>query len=121
MLEPSAVIIYVSNVATSSSFYQDLLEINPEELSPAFSAFKMQNGVTIGLKDRETVEPAAEGNGGFELAITVSTNEQVDALFGQWKQRGIPVAQIPITLDYGYTFVALDPDNNRIRVVALEK
>lgn len=121
MLEPSAVIIYVSNVATSSSFYQDLLGINPEELSPAFSAFKLQNGVTIGLKDRQTVEPAAEGNGGFELAITVSTDEQVDALFGQWKHRGIPVAQRPITLAYGYTFVALDPDNNRIRVVALEK
>ncbi|KTC72568.1 bleomycin resistance protein [Legionella birminghamensis] len=121
MLEPSAVIIYVNDVAVSSQFYQELTGIEPDELSPVFSAFKLQNGMTIGLKSMQSVEPPVEGRGGFELAFTVANNQQVDTLFAQWQKKGIPIAQSPTVLPYGYTFTGLDPDLNRLRVVALEK
>jgi len=32
--------------------------------------------------------------------------------------RTLPVAQAPVELDFGYTFVVLDPDQHRLRVVA---
>ncbi|MFC3909067.1 VOC family protein [Legionella dresdenensis] len=118
MFEPCAVIVYVSNISISSQFYQDLLGISPEVLSPAFITFKLSNGMLIGLKDKNTLQPEINGFGGYELAFTVTTDSEVDSLFSDWKRKNICFAQEPVVLPYGYTFVALDPDNNRLRVVA---
>jgi hypothetical protein len=43
---------------------------------------------------------------------------RVDALYAGWSRRGLPVAQQPVEMDFGYTFVALDPDQHRLRVFA---
>ena len=118
MFEPCAVIVYVSDMTISSRFYQDLLGINPEVCSPAFMTFKLSNGMLIGLKDKNTVQPETNGFGGYELAFTVTDDSQIDSLFSEWRQKDIPFAQEPVVLPFGYTFVALDPDGNRLRVVA---
>ena len=43
---------------------------------------------------------------------------RVDELYREWVGRGLRIAQAPVTLDFGYTFVALDPDQHRLRVFA---
>ena len=35
-----------------------------------------------------------------------------------WSQRGLRIAQAPVGMDFGHTFVALDPDGHRLRVFA---
>ena len=36
--------------------------------------------------------------------------------FADWKQRGLPILQEPVQMDFGHTFVAADPDGHRLRV-----
>ena len=110
MLEPSDMVIYVDNLARSSQFYQDLLGISPEEYSPSFSLFKLANGMGLGLKEKHSVQPESEGANGYELAFTMNNQEQVDALFLKWEQKGMQFALKPTTVSFGYTFLALDPD-----------
>ncbi|STX28510.1 bleomycin resistance protein [Legionella beliardensis] len=118
MLEPSTIIIYVDDLAKSKSFYQSLLSIKPDTHSSTFIAFAFSNGMHLGLKDKQTVHPSPEGHGGGELAFTLANTQQVDELFLEWQQKGVTVSE-PVYLPFGYTFVALDPDGNRLRVAAL--
>jgi hypothetical protein len=60
-------------------------------------------------------------NGGGELAFTLDNNKKVDELFAEWQEKAINMALPPTVVPYGYTFVALDPDDNRLRVVSLGK
>ena len=121
ILEPTAIVLYVDNLAISSKFYQDLLGIKPEEASPTFHSFTLSNGMGLGLKAKHAVEPPAKKNGGGELAFTLDNNKKVDALFAEWQEKAINMALPPTVVPYGYTFVALDPDDNRLRVVSLGK
>lgn len=121
MLEPSVVVLYVDNLLVSSAFYQDLLGIKPEEDSPAFHSFKLSNGMSLGLKAKHTVEPPSNENGRGELAFMLDNNREVDALFVEWQGKKISMVQPPTAVPYGYTFLALDPDGNRLRVVSLRK
>ena len=121
MLEPSAVVLYVDNLLVSSAFYQDLLGIKSEEDSPTFHSFKLSNGMGLGLKAKHSVEPPANEDGSDELAFTLDNNREVDELFVEWQGKKISMAQSPTVVPYGYTFLALDPDGNRLRVVSLRK
>jgi predicted enzyme related to lactoylglutathione lyase len=40
----------------------------------------------------------------------------VKAKFTDWKRRGLNIIQEPVQMDFGYTFVAADPDGHRLRV-----
>lgn len=65
------------------------------------------------------VEPAATAaGGGGEIAFSVSSRDVVGNLFTDWTQRGLVIEQEPTDMDFGYTFVALDPDGHRLRVFA---
>ena len=116
MPDLSLVILYVDNPMASAAFYADLLGQPPVEVSPTFAMFKLPSGTSIGLWSRHTVEPnAVAAGGGGELAFTA---EDVDAVHADWARRGLPIAQPPTELDFGRSFVALDPDGHRLRVFA---
>lgn len=122
MLEPSAVVLYVDNLAKSRQFYQALLGIKPEELSPGFNQFTLSNGMRLALKIKDTVEPpAVDKNGAGELAFTMNNPAMLDELFSDWQKKGVTIAQPPTAMTFGYTFLALDPDGNRLRFVSLRK
>jgi catechol 2,3-dioxygenase-like lactoylglutathione lyase family enzyme len=117
--DPNFVILYVDSPAASARFYAELLGKQPVEQSPTFAMFALDSGVMLGLWSRSTVEPAAAaGTGGGELAFTVADKAAVGATFAAWGKRGLRVAQAPTDLDFGHTFVALDPDGHRLRVFA---
>ena len=118
MPDPNFVILYVDNPPASTAFYADLLGRQPLESSPTFAMFAMALGVMLGLWARRTVAPAAGASGGGEIAFTVADVAAVDALHADWRGRGMPIAQAPTAMDFGHTFVALDPDGHRLRVFA---
>jgi catechol 2,3-dioxygenase-like lactoylglutathione lyase family enzyme len=107
-------ILLVRDPARSARFYRDILGAEPVEQSPTFAMFALPSGVAIGLWSSKTVEPAVGGSAGAsELCFM---EQDVDDVYAAWSERGIPMAQAPTDLDFGRTFVALDPDGHRVRV-----
>jgi catechol 2,3-dioxygenase-like lactoylglutathione lyase family enzyme len=121
VLDPafSFVLLYVANPPASAAFYASLLGIPVIEEAPTFAMLPLRDGVMLGLWSKATVTPAAAAApGASEIALTVETADQVRATHADWSKRGITIAQQPTALDFGTTFVALDPDAHRIRVLA---
>ena len=56
--------------------------------------------------------------GATELAFTVLDAQALADRYRDWSLRGLPILQAPIDMDFGRTFVALDPDGHRLRVFA---
>ena len=117
----SFVLLYVENPPASAGFYADLLGHPVIETSPTFAMLPLTDSVMLGLWSRKTVEPKAVANAGAsEVAFTVADAAAVRATFADWKQRGLAILQEPVRMDFGDTFVAVDPDGHRLRVFAPE-
>lgn len=114
----SFVLLYVDNPPASATFYAKLLGRHPVETSPTFAMLPLSDGVMLGLWSKHTVAPAATPPGGGEVALTVADADAVEATFADWQRRGLTIAQPPTDMDFGHTFVALDPDGHRLRVFA---
>ena len=48
------------------------------------------------------------------------TDGDVDCLYQAWVKQGVTIVAEPTRLEFGYTFVAQDPDGHRIRVCATD-
>ena len=117
----SFLLLYVESPPTSARFYADLLSSPVLEQSPTFAMLPLRDGVMLGLWLRETVEPkAASKAGASEVAFTVEDATAVKATHADWIKRGLTIVQAPTAMDFGLTFVALDPDGHRLRVFAPE-
>jgi len=115
MTQPSLMILYVDNPAASAAFYADLLGMAPAEASETFAMFPAEAGMGLALWSRHTVAPAATAaGGGGEIVFMVG---DVDAVHGDWAARGRVIAQPPTDQEFGRSFVALDPDGHRLRVM----
>lgn len=112
-------LLFVDNPQKSSLFYQDVLGLKPIEESPTFVMFALKNGVMLGLWSKYTAEPRVDATAGA-LEICFPT-ENVDALYEEWGRKRVTVAQKPTDMDFGRTFVILDPDGHRIRVYKLHE
>ena len=117
MSDPNFVILYVDSPAASANFYQKLLGNKPVEASSTFALFALKSGLMLGLWSKHTVEPAATAaGGGAELAFALDNRHELDELYAKWKSQKLPIIQEPTDMDFGHTFVALDPDGHRLRV-----
>jgi catechol 2,3-dioxygenase-like lactoylglutathione lyase family enzyme len=113
------IVLFVTNPQKSALFYQEILDMKLVEESPTYVMFALKNGVMLGLWSRYTAEPRVEmPAGGQELCFAA---EDVDAVYTAWGKKHVTIAQKPEELDFGRTFVALDPDGHRIRVYKLRK
>lgn len=120
MNTPGLTLLYVDNPEKSAAFYRQLLALEPVELSPTFALFVFDNGSKLGLWQRDKVVPPAEtGGGGAEFCFLCASAQQVDALYQQLCGKNAPIIQPPIEMEFGYTFVATDPDRHRLRVYTL--
>jgi catechol 2,3-dioxygenase-like lactoylglutathione lyase family enzyme len=116
-MNPTYVLLYVDDPAASGAFYGRLLDRRPVEASPGFVMFVLESGVKLGLWLRRDVAPPAAGApGATELCFTEPSADAVRARHAAWKAQGIPIAQAPTEMDFGTTFVGLDPDGHRLRV-----
>jgi catechol 2,3-dioxygenase-like lactoylglutathione lyase family enzyme len=122
MASPNLIILYVKDPAESVPFYRDLLGREAAVASPNFAAFPLDGGFTLGLWRRSDVEPqpSATGSRG-EIAFMVPGEGAVAAHYEDWRRRGLPIAQDLTTMDFGPTFVVLDPDGHRLRVCEPDK
>lgn len=112
-------LLFVANPQVSSLFYQRILNAKPVEESPTFVMFALANGVMLGLWSKYTAEPRVDAPAGaLEICFPA---ENVDALYEEWGRKHVTVAQKPTDMDFGRTFVALDPDGHRIRVYKLHE
>ena len=119
MADPNFVILYVNDPLASATFYADLLGHPAVETSPTFAMFALDSGVMLGLWSRHTVEPPAmAAGGGAELAFALDGIDTVRATHADWSRRGLTIVQSPTAMDFGFTFVALDPDGHRLRAFA---
>jgi predicted enzyme related to lactoylglutathione lyase len=118
MSDHNFILLYVDHPENSARFYADLLGKAPVESSPTFALFALASGFMLGLWSKHTVEPPATSVGGSEVAFSLADNAAVDTTHRDWSRRGIRMLQTPATMEFGYTFVALDPDGHRLRVFA---
>ena len=117
MALPHFILLYVDEPQKSADFYIRLLDRQPLDSSPNFVMFELAPGLRLGLWARRDVKPAAGGVAGAgELAMAVATNEEVEALCADRRRKGVAILQEPVTMDFGRTFLAADPDGHRLRV-----
>ena len=112
------VLLYVDSPQASAAFYADLLGTPVVESSPSFAMLPLGGEVMLGLWSRRDVEPVASAPGGGEIAFTAADAAAVERTHADWKSRGLPIVQAPTAMDFGHTFVGLDPDGHRLRVFA---
>ncbi len=113
------VLLFVANPQKSSLFYQEIFKLKPIEESPTFVMFALANGVMLGLWSKYTAEPRVDASpGALEFCFP---SEDVDALYEDWGHKQVTIAQKPTDMDFGRSFVALDPDGHRIRIYKLQE
>ncbi len=111
----SVVILFVADIEVSQTFWRDRLGRAPVQTSPSFVAFAAGEGVMLGLWRRDLAHPPVVGDGGAsEVTLTIS---DVDGLYADWRDLGVPMLAAPADLPFGRTFVATDPDGHRLRVL----
>ncbi len=120
MTDTDTVLFYVTDPAASARFYTDLLGIQPVEQSPTFALFVLPSGLALGLWSKDGVEPApAAAGGGSELGFKMTSAAAIDQTHADWSAKGATIALPPTDLDFGRSFVALDPDGHRLRIYAV--
>lgn len=116
MLKPSLFILYVDNPLKSAAFYSELFDQTPIQSTDTFVMYAFSQGWKLGLWSKHDVIPAPEAiSQGVEVAISLSSKEEVDAQYRQLQQQTVQIIQPPSSLDFGYAFTALDPDGHRLR------
>lgn len=119
MTSTNILLLYVSDPSASASFYADLLGIRPVEASPTFVLLILPSGLALGLWCKDGVQPApAASGGGGEIGFRVDGVAAVDETHAEWCGKGVTIALPPTDLDFGRSFVGLDPDGHRLRVYA---
>ena len=115
-MTPTYILLYVDKPEASGAFYADLFGQAPVEASPNFVLFVFETGLKLGLWSKHTVAPAALATGGgAEVAIAIAA-DALEPTFAAWTAKGIAIAQPLTEMDFGRTFVGLDPDGHRLRV-----
>ena len=118
MSDVSFILVYVNDVAASEAFYASILGHGAVESSPTFAMLPAAARLMLGLWKRSGVRPPAGAAGGSEIAFTAADETEVDALYTKWRALGVKIVQATTRMDFGYTFVGIDPDGTRLRVFA---
>lgn len=117
MSDPNFFIIYVDKPLDSAAFYAQLLGQEPIESSPTFAMFALKSGLMLAMWSKHTVAPEAQHTGGgSEIAFALENRAAVEDTFTAWTAQKLQIAQDLTDMEFGYTFVALDPDCHRLRV-----
>lgn len=121
MFRPNSLILYVDSIDHSTEFYRYMLKAEPVETFQDFSVFVLSDGFVVGLQSKHAIDPKPQPSfGGFELSFSEATKDEVDLLYAEWTAKGVEIVLEPTTLEFGYTFVAADPDGHRLRVCATD-
>lgn len=130
MPAPNLFLIYVEDTAAATAFYRDLLEIEPDFVSPRYVAFEVAPGVLFALWAGHRAQPTrADGAAHLrpdsrrtsEVGLMVpGPDSAIDDLYLKWVEKGVHVVAEPHTAVFGRTFMVTDPDGNLIRVSPMD-
>ncbi|MFJ4437532.1 VOC family protein [Streptomyces sp. NPDC088923] len=111
-------IVYVNDAPAAARFYGDLLGMSPSFETPGYITFDLGPGADLALWSGqfENLAPDVPRTGEVCLALHGGGPDEVDAIFEQWRAKGVTILREPHDLGFGPTFLAADPDGNRIRV-----
>lgn len=121
MPTPNMILLFVKTPEASVKFYHAVLNLNAIEESPTFAMLPLNESTMLGLWAAAGAAPKVTAPAGaMEIGIQVEDRKSVDSLFAEWQSKSVSIAQVPTKLDFGYTFVGLDPDGHRLRVFTPE-
>lgn len=111
-------IVYVNDAPAAARFYGDILGMSPSLETPGYITFALGPGADLALWSGqfEDLSPDVPRTSEVCLAISGGGPDEINAIFRQWQSRGVTILQQPRDVGFGLTFLAADPDGNRIRV-----
>jgi predicted enzyme related to lactoylglutathione lyase len=111
-------LVYVSDIARSTTFYRSLFKADPVFSSPRYVAFAAsEKGEALFAIWTGGEKPDAAIARFSEIGIMVSSNEDVERLFDEFRNIAeIVIVRKPYDEVFGRTFLAKDPDGHIIRV-----
>ncbi|MFI6253219.1 VOC family protein [Streptomyces sp. NPDC051016] len=110
-------IVYVNDAPAAARFYGGLLGMRPSFETPGYITFALGPGADLGLWSGQFEDLSADVPRTSEVCLAVDGGpDEVDAIFQQWQSRGVTILREPHDAGFGPTFLAADPDGNRLRV-----
>ncbi|MFD0772334.1 VOC family protein [Streptomonospora algeriensis] len=110
-------VVYVNDAPAAARFYGELLGIGPSFETPGYIAFDLGAGADLALWAEQFEGRAPDVPRRSEVCLAIDGGpEELDAVFQQWQSMGVTILQEPHDAGFGRTFLAADPDGNRIRV-----
>ena len=111
-------IVYVNDAPAAARFYGDLLGKSPSFETPGYITFDLGPGADLALWSGqfENLSPDVPRTSEVCLAIDGGRPDEVNAIFKRWQSQSVTILQEPHDAGFGLTFLAADPDGNRIRV-----
>ena len=103
------------DVPASTRYYTEVLgfELNEAASIPGYySQFVTKDGAMFALVGGFGTDQEIDQN--FDTALEV---EDVDAVFAQWKEKGVEMVTEVMDAPFGRTFLARTPDNHILRVL----
>ncbi|GLH99166.1 VOC family protein [Phytohabitans aurantiacus] len=111
-------IVYVNDAPAAARFYGDLLGMSPSLETPGYITFGLGPGADLAVWSGQFADlsPDVPRTSEVCLAIDGGGPDEINAIFEQWRSKGVTILQEPHDAGFGLTFLAADPDGNRIRV-----
>lgn len=114
-------ILYVSDIQASLSFYTDLLNLKTSFESPRYATMELAKGVSLALWTGKSNALDEATTRTSEVCLNVSGGEEeILSTYRTWVDKAVIIAEEPCQDVFGTTFVASDPDGNRIRVAPID-
>lgn len=114
----------VSDLVKSTQFYEKKFGWTKTQSSNANITFFQLNAILLSLYPREKLAEDAqvhhEGHGfkGFTLAYNTRSKDEVDALFSEYKEKGVVIVKPPEAVFWGgYSGYVSDLDGNLWEIV----
>lgn len=112
-------LLAVKDPRRSAELYDQIFGLEPVEKSPTFVLYVLPSGFKVGLWSADGMKPVPRPAGGVELSFSLPDEAALRATHAAWTKLGLAVVQEPTRMDFGFTFVAADPDGHRLRPFVL--
>ena len=110
-------IVYVNDAPAAARFYGDLLGVSPSFETSGYITFGLGPGADLAVWSGQFEDLSPEVPRTSEVCLAIDSGpDEVNAIFKRWQSKGVTILHEPHDAGFGLTFLAADPDGNRIRV-----
>lgn len=110
-------IVYVNDAPAAARFYGELLGLRPSFETPGYITFALGPGADLAVWSGQSEDLSLNVPRTSEVCLVCSDGpDEINAIFTRWKSQGVTILREPHDAGFGLTFLAADPDGNRIRV-----